>query len=72
LSSAPDLTEALRVARKCTAAYLLEDLSAAEREKLLLFYTEEKLFSPPLLDQDTLAAVAGHIAEVCEEWRWMW
>jgi hypothetical protein len=27
--------------------------------------------APPLLYQDTLAAIAGQIVEVCEVWRWM-
>ena len=25
----------------------------------------------PILDQNTLAAIAGHIVDVCEEWSWL-
>jgi hypothetical protein len=65
--SAVVLHSALRV----IADHLLHSLSAATREAVLELLAEERLFAPPLLGQDTLAAIAGHIIEVCEEWRWM-
>ena len=77
---APQLTGELRVrgleatlasARQAIADHLLKNLSATKREEVLKFCADEKLYAPPLLDQDTLAAIAGQIVEVCEEWRWM-
>ena len=60
-----------REARQAIADHLLKNLSIAEREEVLGFCADQKLFAPPLLDQDTLAAIAGHIVEVCQEWQWM-
>jgi hypothetical protein len=51
--------------------HLLKNLSGAERGEVLKFCADEKFFAPPLFDEDTLAAIAGHIVEVCQEWRWM-
>jgi hypothetical protein len=65
-----DPTAVLRSARQALADHLLT-LSAANRARVLGFCADEKLFAPPLLDQDTLAAIAGHIVEVCQEWQWM-
>jgi hypothetical protein len=67
----PDPTFVLRSARQAITEHLQRNLAASKREELLQFCAEEKLFAPPLLDQDTLAAIAGHIIEVCQEWRWM-
>jgi hypothetical protein len=60
----------LRSVRQASANHL-QTLFAAKRGEVLQFCAEEKLIAPPILDQDTLAAIAGHIVEVCEEWRWM-
>jgi hypothetical protein len=38
---------------------------------VLRFCADKMLFAPTVLDQETLAAIAGYIVEVCEEWRWM-
>jgi hypothetical protein len=46
-------------------------LSTAKREDVLKFCAQEKLFAPPILGEATLAAIAGHVVEVCQEWRWM-
>jgi hypothetical protein len=70
LAVGPSLV-ALRGARQAIADHLLKNLSAAEREEVLKFCADQKLFALPLLDQDILAAIAGHIVEVCAEWRWM-
>ena len=68
---APERAALLRGVRQVMADHLLKNLSAAERKKVLWFCTDQTLFAPPILDQDTLGAIAGHIVEVCEEWRWM-
>ena len=60
----------LRSVRHVVAAHL-KSLSDANREEVLQFCAEKRLFAPPFLDPDTLATIAGHIIEVCEEWRWM-
>jgi hypothetical protein len=71
LHAAPDPAAVLRSARQAIANHLLKNLSAAKREDLLRFCAEERLLAPPLLDRDTLAAIAWHIVEVCQAWRWM-
>jgi hypothetical protein len=71
LPVAPDRATVLRSERQAIADHLLNNLSAAKREEVLQFCAGEKFFAPPFLDQDTLAAIAGHIAEVCQEWRGM-
>jgi hypothetical protein len=71
LATAPDPAAALRNVRQAMADHLLKNLPTTKREEMLRFCAEEKLFTPPIFDQDTLAAIAGHIVEVCQEWRWM-
>jgi hypothetical protein len=71
LPATPDPAAVLRSMRQAVAHHLLNNLAAAERQQVLLFCAQEKLFAPPLLDQDTLAVIAGYIVEVCEEWKWM-
>jgi predicted nicotinamide N-methyase len=71
LPVAPDPAALLRSARQAAADHLLKNLSTAKREEVLRFCAGERLFAPPLLDQATLAAIAQHIVEVCQEWRWM-
>jgi hypothetical protein len=44
---------------------------AARRGEILQFCVIENLFAPPVPDQATVTAIAEHIFEVCEEWRWM-
>jgi hypothetical protein len=68
---APDRAAVLCNARKAIADHLLKNLSSTTRSDVLWFCAEEKLFAPPLLDPAILAAIAGHIVEVCEEWQWM-
>ena len=41
------------------------------REEVLEFIADEKLFAPPILSPDTLAAIARHIIEICQEWEWL-
>ena len=71
LPVAPDRVALLRSARQAMADHMLNNFPMAKRYDVLRFCAEEKLFAPPVLDQDTLAAIAGQIVEVCQEWRWM-
>lgn len=71
LPTAPDPGAVRRNVRQAVADHLLKNLSTASRQEVLEFCAEEKLFAPPLVDQDTLAAIADYIVEACEEWKWM-
>jgi hypothetical protein len=66
-----NLVAVLRSARQAMADHLLKNLHSAKRGAVMDFCADEKLFSPPILDPDTLASIAGHIIEVCWEWKWM-
>ena len=71
LTVTSDLAAVLCDARQTIADHLLKNLATSRRERVLQFCANRDLFAPPFFDQDTLAAIAGHIVEVCEEWRWM-
>jgi hypothetical protein len=70
LPVAPDPAAVLRSARQVVADHLLKNLSTATREEVLRLCADQTLFAPPILDQATLAAIAGHIVEVCTQWQW--
>ena len=61
----------LRRIRSCMAGHLWEDLPHQSRSEVLSFCADARLFTPPIVDQDILAAVARQIVEVCTEWQWM-
>jgi len=50
---------------------LWRNLSCQERRVLLAFCADRQLFTPPMLDSDTLAIIGGHINEVCAQWQWL-
>jgi WD40 repeat protein len=56
--------------RQAIADHLLKSLPATGREEVLGFCAEEKLSAPPVLDSDTLAAIARHTIEICNQWQW--
>lgn len=43
----------------------------SRREDVLMYCTAETLFCPPVLPPETLAAIARHIIEICQEWEWL-
>ena len=71
LPLASDPAGVLRSARQAVADHLLKNLFDARCEEVLRFCADENLSAPPILNQDTLGAIASYIIEVCEEWRWM-
>jgi hypothetical protein len=71
LPVAPDRAAVLRCARQAITVHLLKNLSSDRRERVLKLCAKGDLLAPPLLDQDTLTAIAGYIVEVCQEWQWM-
>ena len=71
LPVAPDPDTLLTAIRQAMAGHLWNDLRHGEREEVLSFCAEAQLFRPPVLDSETLAAIAGHIVEVCTQWNWL-
>jgi hypothetical protein len=52
------------------AEHLWRNLQHHARADVLGFCASRTLFAPPVLDGDTLAAIAGYIIEVCTQWQW--
>ena len=48
----------------------LVTLQEWERRDVLRFLALKNLFTPPILDEPTLSAIAGHIIEI-GKWRWL-
>jgi hypothetical protein len=69
LSAHPDLRPGLQR----TAARRLQDLRGQEREPLLVFLAVLGDLGPAALGvpEETFAEVAGHVIEICGEWRWV-
>jgi hypothetical protein len=50
--------------------HLYNDLHNRGREDILVFCTEVSIFTPAVIDEEILVAIAHHIVEVCFHWRW--
>jgi len=61
----------IRSIRQAVADYLWTASEGLERELIAQFCADRDLFTPPILSPDTLAAIAGHIIEICQEWEWL-
>jgi hypothetical protein len=46
-------------------------LKDRRRRDVLEFCADASLLSPPILTSATLAVIASHIVEICQEWRWL-
>jgi len=49
----------------------LLSLKNRQRQDILEFCATPDLLAPPLLSAATLGALAAHIVEICQEWRWL-
>jgi hypothetical protein len=49
----------------------LRTLEDRQRGDVLAFCAKTTLFTVPILSAKTLDAIAEHIIEICEEWRWL-
>jgi len=67
----PDCTGLLRAIRLAMTDHLWNNLAHQDRAALLSFCADDELFARPVLSPDTLAAIAGHIIEICQEWEWL-
>jgi hypothetical protein len=66
-----DRSACLRSIRHAMADHLRKRLADQKREDTLSFCGYPELFSSPILAPATLAAVAYHIIEICQEWEWL-
>jgi hypothetical protein len=64
----PNYASWLRSLRQFIIDHLWMNLTERKREDVLIFCADEKLFAPPILSSATLAAIARHIIEICQEW----
>ena len=64
-------TVLLRKIRTCIAGHLWENLLHSSRSDVLDFCAHSSLLAPSVVDQNTLAAIAGHIVDVCTRWTWL-
>lgn len=65
-----DLAPMLPSVRYALANHLLT-LKDRRRRDVLMFCATESLFTPPILSPATVSLIAAHIAEICQEWRWL-
>ena len=65
-----DLAPMLPSVRYALANHLLT-LKDRRRRDVLMFCATESLFTPPILSPATVSLLAAHIAEICQEWRWL-
>ena len=70
LTYVPNSDSCLRAIRHAMVDHL-EDLVGKERKAALEFCADKRLFAPPILSPTTLAAIARHIIEICQEWQWL-
>ena len=56
---------------RATLLEFIERLQNEERSKVLALFTHEKLFAPPILSPEILAAIAQHTIEICQKWQWL-
>jgi hypothetical protein len=66
-----DVDSYLRATRQAVADHLRTSLAKKERKEMLRFCADSTFFAPPILSPTTLAAIAGHIIEICQEWEWL-
>jgi hypothetical protein len=71
LPLAPDRAGLLRAIRLAVTDHVWNNLAHEDRAALLSFCADAKLFAPPVLSPDTLAAIVRHIIEICQEWEWL-
>ena len=71
LLNAPDPAVCLRHVRHAVTSHLYLNLAHQGRDDVLQFCAEQELFAPPILAPAALAAIAGHIIEICQEWEWL-
>ena len=71
LSSVADSQFWLRQIRRLMADHLYDDLSSLSLGHVLGFCSTAILFAPTVLGRTTLAAIARHIIEICQEWEWL-
>ncbi len=71
LSNTRNRAPLLKAIHLAMSDYLWNHLQHEKREAVLQFCADPELFAPPILSPDTLAAIAGHIIEICTEWEWL-
>ena len=71
LPVAPDPDALLIAIRQAMAGHLWNALRHGKRVEVLGFCAEDQLFRPPVLGPEILAAIAGHIVEICTQWEWL-
>jgi hypothetical protein len=64
-----DQTEVLNALRSIALAWL-EIAADPERKEILELFANDSLFQAPVVEPETLAAIAGHIVDICQLWHW--